>query len=114
LYTPQAARELPASVASPRRALRILLAGPTRSERAAGFVSNFGPMTRRLHFAVSVVPKTGLAFVDLDRAILDVEFMFVAVQDVAQITSTVGQFPPVRRVTILVGGRRVCERVDVC
>jgi hypothetical protein len=51
---------------------------------------------------------------NLDRAILDVEFMFVAVQDVAQITSTVGQFPPVRRVTILVGGRRLCERVDVC
>jgi spore germination protein GerM len=109
-----AARELSPRDASPARALRILLRGPTAAERAAGFVSNFGRKTGNLRFRVTVDRRRGLAVVDLDPAIMRVDFVFVSVQDVAQITSTVGQFPPVRRVAILVGGRPLCEKVDIC
>lgn len=94
------------------RALRLLLRGPSRRERAAGFVSNFGPRTAHLRATVTV--HRGLAVVDLDPAIRRVPFMFVSVQDVAQITSTVGQFPRIRRVAITLGGRPLCSIVDVC
>jgi spore germination protein GerM len=114
LVSAAAARELSRRDTTPKRALRVLLRGPTRAERAAGFRSNFGPKTRNLAASVTVDRKTGLAVVDLDPAIMKVDFMFVSLQDVAEITSSVGQFPPVRRVAILVGGRPLCEKIDVC
>lgn len=109
-----AARVLSPRDSSPRRALRLLLGGPTRAERAAGFVSTFGPKTKDLGFRLSVNRRSGLAVVDFDPAIMKVEFIFVSVSDVAQIVSTVGQFPQVKRVAILVGGVPLCRKIDVC
>jgi Sporulation and spore germination len=107
-----AARELPAS-AGPRDALRTLLRGPTEEEKAAGFVSTFGPATERIGFDLRRRPG-GLVVVDLDRAIAKVEFAFVSRQEVAQITSTVGQFPNVRRVELRVGGQSLCRVAGGC
>jgi spore germination protein GerM len=108
-----AARKLDAG-ALPEDALRELLAGPTPAERAAGFVSNFGPETARLPFSVEVDEERRLAVVDLGAAVLEVEFVFVSVQDVAQVVSTVGQFEGIDRVVILVGGKPLCDVLEDC
>jgi spore germination protein GerM len=109
-----AARELAAEDATPTRAVRVLLGGPTRAERAARFFSTFGPKTADLPFEARIDEESGLATVDLDRSILKVEFAFVSLQEVAQITSTVGQFPAVKRVEIRIGGQSLCAALGEC
>jgi spore germination protein GerM len=114
LVNAAAARRLRADEETPEDALDALLAGPTRAERRAGFYSNFGPKTRDIPFSVSVDEDSGLATVDLDPEIKDVPFAFVSVQETAQITSTIGQFPGVERVEIRIGGRPLCEVLAEC
>lgn len=112
LINAAAARRLPGDAATPEGALGLLLHGPNRAERRAGFYSNFGPKTKDIPYTVTV--EDDLAVVDLDPAIMNVELAFVSVQEVAEITSTVGQFPPVERVEIRVGGRPLCKVVGEC
>jgi hypothetical protein len=92
----------------------MLLRGPTRAERAAGFNSPFGPRTARLSFKLAVRPEHGLAVVDLDPSIMRMKFAFISVAETAEITSTVGQFPGVKRVRILIGGRPLCAALGEC
>jgi hypothetical protein len=94
-------------------ALRALLAGPTSAEQSAGYLSNFGAASRDVEFALKTFDN-GLVVVDLDPAIRKVQFIFVSNMDAAQIVATLGQFPDVKRVTILVGGQLLCQVVEQC
>jgi hypothetical protein len=102
-------------------ALRALLAGPTPAERRAGYLATFGPTTQATPFTIEVLDG-GLAVVDFDPAILNVivvspdrrTHVFVANEDAYQVFVTLGQFPDVKRVTILVGGRPLCKVQEAC
>lgn len=94
-------------------ALATLLRGPTEEEAGKGYLSNFGAASSGVDFSVRV-REGGLAVVDLDPAIRNTEFMFVSPMDVAQIVATVGQFPAVERVAVLVGGRLLCRVLGEC
>jgi hypothetical protein len=94
-------------------ALRALLAGPSSAERQAGWLSNFGPASENVAFKLDVL-EDGLAVVDFDPAIRDVEFVFVSNMDAAQIVATLGQFPDVQRVTILIDGTLLCQATEEC
>jgi spore germination protein GerM len=94
--------------------VRALLSGPTRAERRAGLVSTFGTATRSLRFSLTMNARRRYAVVDLNRAILAVEFAFVSTQEVAQIVSTIGQFPRVEWVVILVDGMPLCRALREC
>jgi spore germination protein GerM len=58
--------------------------------------------------------QSGTATVDFDSAIRNVKFIFVSMMDVAQIVATLGQFPEVRRVQILIGGQEWCLAMGEC
>ena len=94
-------------------ALRALLAGPTSAEQSAGYLSNFGAASQDVDFALERFDN-GLVVVDLDPAIRKVQFIFVSNMDAAQIVATLGQFPDVKRVTILVGGQLLCQVIEQC
>jgi spore germination protein GerM len=109
-----AARTLPRRGASIESALRSLFRGPTAAERRAGYRTTFGAATARLPFTVTRDPRHRLAVVDLDRRFLDVEFLFVPTEDVAQIVSTAGQFPGIEWVAILVENDPLCKALQEC
>lgn len=96
----------------PEAALELLFDGPTDAEREAGYVSLFGPETRDLPFSFTRVDDVGV--VDLSEGFGDVEFMFVSVNDVAQMASTLGGFEGVERVSILVEGEPLCRVTGDC
>lgn len=107
-----AARRIPARATPLADAIEALLAGPTRDERRAGFLSTFGSATADIPFTVEVDKR--VAIVDFHRTILDVEFAFVGVSEVAQIVSTAGQFPTVDAVDIQIGGEPLCRATGEC
>jgi hypothetical protein len=103
---------VPAGRDARENALRVLLGGPTPDEKRAGYLSNFGPGTANVGFTLRV--QSGTATVDFDSAIRNVKFIFVSMMDVAQIVATLGQFPEVRRVQILIGGQEWCLAMGEC
>lgn len=109
-----AARMLPRESASIESALRSLFRGPTAAESNAGYRATFGSATARLPFTVTTDRRHRLAIVDLDRRFLDVEFLFVPTEDVAQIVSTAGQFPGIEWVAILVEDEPLCKALQEC
>lgn len=102
-------------------ALHALLAGPTSLERQVGYLATFGPESQAITFDIEVLDG-GLTVVNFDPAILNVvvsspdrrTHVFVANEDAYQIVATLGQFPDVQRVAILVGGQLLCKVLDVC
>jgi Sporulation and spore germination len=100
-----AARRIPES--GPEAALSALLAGPTEEEQARGFLSSFGPETAGMGFRLGT--RRGVAWVDFDRAILDVEGLFAVPMDTSQIVATLGQFEGIDRVLVMVGGEPLCK-----
>lgn len=94
--------------------LKLLFEGPTAAERRAGYRATFGAGTAHLPFTVRVDKRYRLAIIDLDRRFLEVEFLFVPTQDVAQIVSTAGQFPGIEWVAILIGGQPLCKALREC
>jgi hypothetical protein len=107
-----------------RVALRALFAGPTDAESRAGYISSFSAASAKIPFRVARLAN-GLAVVDFDRAILDVNaprpdptqnprHLFVATMDAHQIVATLGQFSGVRRVAILIGGEPWCRVRGEC
>jgi spore germination protein GerM len=108
---------VPAGADPKRVALRALLAGPTTKERQAGYVAFFGPASSAVPFTITVF-NGGLAVVDFDLALLNItpsgRYIFTANADAYQIVATLGQFSDVQRVTILVGGRLLCQVLGEC
>jgi spore germination protein GerM len=107
-----------------RVALRALFAGPTDPESRAGYISSFSAASAKIPFRVARLAN-GLAVVDFDRAILDVNaprpdptqnprHLFVATMDAHQIVATLSQFPGVRRVAILICGEPWCRVRGEC
>lgn len=95
-------------------AIRNLLRGPTKDEKRAGFTSNFDEKTGDIRFSLRREREHDLLVIDFERAILDVEFVFVSTQDVGQLAATVGQFPEVDWILIRVGGKRLCAVLGEC
>ncbi len=100
------------SDADPEAALEALLEGPTEVEREQGYLSSFGPRTAAVGWRVG--ERDGLAWVDFDREILEVEGIFTVPMDSAQIVATLGQFEGTERVLILVGGEPLCRALGDC
>jgi hypothetical protein len=96
-----------------RIALQALLAGPTSEEVRAGYLSNFGAASQNIGFNIDAMDG-GLAVVDFDAAIMEVPLIFVGNMDAIQIVATLGQFPDVRRVAILVDGQLWCKVIELC
>ena len=109
-----AARTLSRRSVSIQGALRALFRGPTAPERTAGYRTTFGAATADLPFTVKRDRRHRLAVVDLDRRFLDVQFLFVPTEDVAQIVSTAGQFPGIEWVAILVENEPLCKALEEC
>lgn len=97
-------REIPQSDSPLRDALESLLAGPDAKDRAAGLATGIPPDTRLR----SVVVRDGTAFVDLSES-----FRFTAsgveglAAELDQVVATATEFPTVRRVQILIEGKKV-------
>ncbi len=104
---------VPSGADAQHAALRALLAGPTGEEQSKGYLSNFGAQSQDVAFDLAVLDD-GHVVVDFDPAIRKVEFIFVSNMDATQIVATLGQFPEVKRVTILVGGQLLCQIVEEC
>lgn len=96
-----------------RVALEALLAGPTAEERRTGYVSNFGEGSRRVGVEVEV-RNDGMAVVNFDQAIREQGRAFVSNIDTRQVVATLGQFPSVERVLILVEGEPLCKALGEC
>lgn len=107
-----APRAAPETGDGPEAVLERLFDGPTEAESEAGYYSLFGSETEDLPFSSRRIEDVGI--VDLSRGFRDVEFMFVALDDVAQIVSTVGRFEGIERVSILVDGEPLCLVIDDC
>jgi hypothetical protein len=103
---------VPSGTDAKETAVRVLLRGPTAEEKRLGYLSTFGPSSANVSFKIR--ERQGLATVDFDPAIRQVEFIFVSMMDVAQIVATLGQFPEVRRVEILIGGEQWCRVIGGC
>lgn len=96
-----------------RAAIEALLAGPTAQESRAGYVSNFGDASRGVEFEVEI-RNDGLAVINFDQAIRDRARAFVSTLDARQVVATLGQFPGVQRVLILVEGEPLCRALGEC
>lgn len=96
-----------------RVAIEALLAGPTAEEGRAGYVSNFGDASRGVEFEVEI-RNNGLAVINFDQAIRDRARAFVSNLDARQVVATLGQFPGVERVLILVEGEPLCKALGEC
>ena len=96
-----------------RVALEALLAGPTAEESRAGYVSNFGANSRGVGFEVEV-HDDGMAVVNFDQAIRGQARAFVSNIDTRQVVATLGQFPNVKQVLILVEGEPLCKALGEC
>ena len=96
----------------PEAALAALLDGPTEAERSRGFLSSFGPETAEVGWRTGATD--GVAWVDFDPAILEVDGLFVTPMDAAQVVATLGQFEGIDRVLILVGGEPLCKAQGEC
>ena len=104
---------VPAGQRRERVALEALLAGPTEQERQAGYVSTFGSGSRGVAFEAEV-RSDGTAVVNFDQAIREKAKAFVSNMDARQIVATMGQFPGVERVLILVEGEPLCRALGEC
>lgn len=97
-------REIPQSDSPLRDALESLLSGPDAKDKAKGMWTVIPPETRLRSVAV----RDGVAFVDLSES-----FRFTAggveglEAELGQVVATATQFPTVRKVQILIEGRRV-------
>lgn len=108
------ARVVPVSGAKAERvALQALLSGPTPRERQEGYVSNFGEVSRGVPFEVEI-RGNGLAVVNFDQAVRSQAKAFVSNLDARQVVATLGQFPNVRRVLILIEGEPLCRALGEC
>ena len=109
------ARVVPVSSGQRRErvALEALLAGPTEQERQAGYVSTFGSGSRGVAFETEV-RSDGTAVVNFDQAIREKAKAFVSNMDARQVVATLGQFPGVERVLILVEGEPLCRALGEC
>lgn len=96
-----------------RTAIEALLAGPTAEESREGYVSNFGDASRGVGFEVEI-RNNGLAVINFDQAIRDRARAFVSNLDARQVVATLGQFPGVQRVLILVEGEPLCKALGEC
>lgn len=104
---------VPAGTAAELVALRSLLAGPTAEERKAGYVSNFGEGSRGVGVEVEI-RNDGMAVVNFDQAIRAQARAFVSNLDARQVVATLGQFPRVERVLILIEGEPLCKALGEC
>lgn len=104
---------VPAGSAAQPFALRTLLAGPTDEERRAGYVSNFGEASRGVGVDVEI-RNDGMAVANFDQAIRSKARAFVSNLDARQVVATLGQFPGVERVLILVEGEPLCKAMGEC
>lgn len=96
-----------------RVALEALLAGPTEQERQAGYLSTFGSGSRGVAFETEI-RSDGTAVVNFDQSIREKAKAFVSNIDTRQIVATLGQFPGVERVLILVEGDPLCRALGEC
>lgn len=94
-------------------AVEALLAGPTAQERQAGYVANFGDASRGVGFQVEL-RNDGTAVINFDQAIRERARAFVSNLDARQVVATLGQFPGVERVLILVEGEPLCKALGEC
>lgn len=104
---------VPAGKKPERVALENLLGGPTAEEGRAGYVSNFGDASRGVAFEVEV-REDGLAVVNFDQAVRQQARAFVSNLDARQVVATLGQFPGVERVLILIEGEPLCKALGEC
>lgn len=104
---------VPAGGKPERVALEALLAGPTAEERRTGYVSNFGDGSRGVGVEVEV-HSDGMAVVNFDQAIREQGRAFVSNIDARQVVATLGQFPNVERVLILIEGEPLCKALGEC
>ena len=91
--------------------LQALLAGPTPKEKEAGYVSNFGRGSANIGFRVRVQDDS-VAIADFDPAITKIPMAFVTTMESSQVVATLGQFPGIKRVMILVGGQPLSKAVS--
>ena len=104
---------VPSDKGAERVAVESLLAGPTTQERQEGYVSNFGEASRGIQFEVEI-RGNGLAVVNFDQAVRSQAKAFVSNLDARQVVATLGQFPSVRRVLILIEGEPLCRSLGEC
>lgn len=104
---------LPAGVDPLEAAVRAQLAGATEADKAAGYQSNFGPGTAGTPFVVRRLDG-GLVVVDLHPSVQRQPGVFVSNAEARQLVASLGQFPGVERVAILVGGRLLCRALEMC
>jgi spore germination protein GerM len=104
---------VPAGAKPERVAVEALLAGPNAGERQAGYVSNFGDASRGVEAQVEI-RGNGLAVINFDQAIRDRARVFVSSLDARQVVATLGQFPGVERVLILIEGEPLCRALGEC
>ena len=110
---PARVMQVPRGIKPEQVAIEALLAGPTAAEREKGYVSNFGEASRGVGFKVDV-RNAGLAVVNFDQAIRGKAKAFVSNLDARQVVATLGQFPGVKRVLILVEGEPLCKALGEC
>jgi hypothetical protein len=95
-------REIPKTQAVARAALEELLKGPTKEEKAAGFITNINSGVK----IQSLVIESGVARVDFDEQLeyqVGGSCRVAAIS--AEIVQTLKQFPTVQEVVISVNGR---------
>jgi len=98
-------RQVPKTVGVAAAALRQLFAGPTESERAAGYRSPFSAATADLLRRVHI--EHGTAYVDLNdlrTQLAGATSSCGAAEFGAQVERTLRQFPTVRRVILAIDG----------
>jgi len=103
-----APRVIPKTRAVGTRALELLLAGPTASERRAG-LTTATPRGARL---LSVIRHSDLAIVDLSRSFGVGPDPAVGLR-LAQVVYTITQFPGLKRVQFELGGKRVASLAGI-
>ena len=96
-------RVVPVTLAVARAALTMLLAGPTRVDRAAGLSTAIPAATRLLSVSIA----TGTATVDLSANFADGAGPRSVKARAAQVVYTLTQFPTVSKVLLRVEGRPV-------
>lgn len=104
---------VPSGTKPERAAIEALLAGPTAEEKQAGYVSNFGDASRGAGVDVEL-RNDGTAVVNFDQAVRERGRAFVSNLDTRQVVATLGQFPGVERVLILIEGEPLCKALGEC
>ena len=98
-------RKIPKTAAVARAALKQLLLGPTRSEKAKGYWSLFSDETKSMLLGVNIRKRTAYVnFRDMRQRLGNATSSCGSTDFLAQLEKTVRQFPGIRRVFFAVEG----------